>query len=839
MTNQGLLQAKINVKNEIDLKNGFSSGIVANPLLKSIEGKDGSIKLSNKDAILQFNKGNSATQHIDTIVYDDSDELNITNSLNNLENIKYLRLDANIDDSSTSKFANDISLEKLDIKNSFEAGVSAFENNKSLKQIPNVTFNSADQTSILTNAKNLLPTTIDFSNNESLDKLGVYGDESDEIDNLQAVKVNPEAPFGSQITPQIDVSYTGLNQNALVNLFNNLPYNVGYTIVGNPTINDGVVSDFSNVDYLQLSSQFRPGTNDTWEFATKVTYTNNATNVYFAVHEYFRILSTNKGRPQFAIRTQGEGGNVSNWVAYSATGDTDGVFQNNTTYYIKAGNDGTNFYFDYKIEGQDNYTRLLETSSSGWVAPSSYNGGTTIGFGFSNYYFHGSIDLNETYIKVNSIVSTGPTGYVLTGNATVTNDVLGNLDTSSTAYISSDLPSDYNKIEMVFKLGYNTTTTTSGYLPICGFGSSVSQRRIGWTFANNAGLVFKTSNSADPLSEVPNSSFNPVTTLNNNGFIFAKMLVEKINANYNVTISASADGTNWINGQTGQTDTDPIGGRSIYLLRNTSGAASGKPLLFLGSSYIKINGKLWFGHESKQVTWFNGTNAVNQRQLSSNLTIVGNPTITNGILINPTDKQNTIATTQSIDVSDNSWEMQFKLLNPTKKDAFLFRVNNSNNTRVTLHHTYGLAMFLNYPVSSTRVSVDDLSSIWNNAVNNSARQFYWKISCTGKDENNQYPITVSCGTDLSNLTSQTVTLNYTLASGIVELSSYSSYSAGTSAGYNLDLNETWIKVDGSILVHGTNPLTKTCSIIGCSGTSSLTSDDKAIATNKGWNLTVA
>ena len=73
MTNQGLLQAKINVKNEIDLKNGFSSGIVANPLLKSIEGKDGVIKLSNKNAIVEFNKGNSATQHIDTIVYDDSD----------------------------------------------------------------------------------------------------------------------------------------------------------------------------------------------------------------------------------------------------------------------------------------------------------------------------------------------------------------------------------------------------------------------------------------------------------------------------------------------------------------------------------------------------------------------------------------------------------------------------------------------------------------------------------------------------------------------------------------------------------------------------------------------
>lgn len=202
--------------------------------------------------------------------------------------------------------------------------------------------------------------------------------------------------------------------------------------------------------------------------------------------------------------------------------------------------------------------------------------------------------VNGSPVEVQKHQLMGPVGYTLTGNATVTDGVLGNLDTSSSAYTSSSLPNDYNKIEMVFKLGFNTTATTSGYFPVCGFGSPVSQRRIGWLFSNSESLVFKTSNSADAMSEVLNSSLNPVTTLNNNGFVFVKMLVEKIGANYNVTISASADGTNWINGETGQTDTDPIGGRSVYLLRNTSGAAGGRPTMDLNETYIKVNDKLWF-----------------------------------------------------------------------------------------------------------------------------------------------------------------------------------------------------------------------------------------------------
>ena len=66
---------------------------------------------------------------------------------------------------------------------------------------------------------------------------------------------------------------------------------------------------------------------------------------------------------------------------------------------------------------------------------------------------------------------------------------------------------------------------------------------------------------------------------------------------------------------------------------------------------------------------------------------------------------------------------------------------------------------------------------------------------------------------------------------------------GTSA-YNawsgsIDLNNTYIKVNGVPWFRGTAAMTKNCTIVGCTGTADLTQDDKNIALNKGWELTVA
>jgi hypothetical protein len=53
------------------------------------------------------------------------------------------------------------------------------------------------------------------------------------------------------------------------------------------------------------------------------------------------------------------------------------------------------------------------------------------------------------------------------------------------------------------------------------------------------------------------------------------------------------------------------------------------------------------------------------------------------------------------------------------------------------------------------------------------------------------------------------------------------------------MNETYIKFDDIPWFRGTAATTKTCNIVGCTGTADLTQEDKNIALDKGWQLTVA
>ena len=86
---------------------------------------------------------------------------------------------------------------------------------------------------------------------------------------------------------------------------------------------------------------------------------------------------------------------------------------------------------------------------------------------------------------------------------------------------------------------------------------------------------------------------------------------------------------------------------------------------------------------------------------------------------------------------------------------------------------------------------------------------------------------------------ETVTGNLT---GITFNLDFIGVSIGRAAnGYlkgSIYLNETYIKVNGVPWFNGKPAMTKTCSIVGATGTADLTQEDKNIILNKGWSLTV-
>ena len=132
-------------------------------------------------------------------------------------------------------FNNCQSLEQISakqIENTGQLASNVFSSNRKIKIVDfkNFSSNYTQLDALLTEANKLYPTKIDFSNKTNVTKLGMYGSSSYPMRGLRGLKVSNEAPF-SGASPQIDVSYTGLDRDALVELFNSLP-----TVTGSQTL---------------------------------------------------------------------------------------------------------------------------------------------------------------------------------------------------------------------------------------------------------------------------------------------------------------------------------------------------------------------------------------------------------------------------------------------------------------------------------------------------------------------------------------------------------------------------------------------------------------------------
>lgn len=176
---------------------------------------------------------------------------------------------------------------------------------------------------------------------------------------------------------------------------------VGYTVVGSPTITNGVVSNVDGQNYLKINGTYNSGTSP-FEVQTDIT-TASVSNTYS------RIFNL----PGISLWTQGGVGSLKLDIA-----TTNGTsinfsqgYQPSTRYLIKLVYDGSNSYAFYVND------TLISTqtgqppnfSSTAWytyyLAYADAVSGTTI-----------SMDLNNTYIKVNNTLwfyQPRPTQYIV------------------------------------------------------------------------------------------------------------------------------------------------------------------------------------------------------------------------------------------------------------------------------------------------------------------------------------------------------------------------------------------------------------------------------------------
>lgn len=97
-----------------------------------------------------------------------------------------------------------------------------FENCKQLKSLPNLTFDSSAYLAFSKN-NSLENVVIDASEGKSIVNITLTGEATDKATGVKGLVVSNEAPFTSSSSPQLNVSYTGLNRAALVNLFKSMP----------------------------------------------------------------------------------------------------------------------------------------------------------------------------------------------------------------------------------------------------------------------------------------------------------------------------------------------------------------------------------------------------------------------------------------------------------------------------------------------------------------------------------------------------------------------------------------------------------------------------------------
>ena len=183
------------------------------------------------------------------------------------------------------------------------------------------------------------------------------------------------------------------NTYELVNYYSSVP---NFNTVGSPTITNGVASGFSNDDYLQLPQAFNPG-NNPWEIKVKFSTDNSSTDrgiLQCSSDSSTRwgvvLLLSSNWTLWFAVSTDGANWNFSE--------DTTQTLQPNSTYYVKIGWTGTEYYLNLSSDNET-YEQCISIESTSHIYGSL--GHTRLG-SYYIYPYTSSIDLNDCYIKINN-----------------------------------------------------------------------------------------------------------------------------------------------------------------------------------------------------------------------------------------------------------------------------------------------------------------------------------------------------------------------------------------------------------------------------------------------------
>lgn len=196
--------------------------------------------------------------------------------------------------------------------------------------------------------------------------------------------------------------------------------NRNFTTMGNPAISNKVVSNITGYNYLKFPITFNP-LNNTWEIYTKINIESTYNKRYVLC---LRKQDNFDNADKYGI---GIGVNNMHFLIFGSTSgsdweihDTEGTYTilTDTDYWVKFGWNGTEYYLEYSLDGQT-FTRDITITLATPVYSPLLCGflGVFVSTDAFSPFTSGSIDLTQTYIKINNSVVWSAYGVEVTSSS--------------------------------------------------------------------------------------------------------------------------------------------------------------------------------------------------------------------------------------------------------------------------------------------------------------------------------------------------------------------------------------------------------------------------------------
>jgi len=169
------------------------------------------------------------------------------------------------------------------------------------------------------------------------------------------------------------------------------------TLAGSPTVSDGIISGFSNSNYVLFPNSITLGTSN-FELVFKVKPEGTGQTIPFAQTNVQFSTSLLVTASTIYFRARNNSGNA---FAFRVTPSA--ALSTTSFTYIKITRKGNDFDISIKGESDEAYSSISTFTSSASIQSVTNMGGyndTGLGWQTGN----GSIDLNESYIKINGEV---------------------------------------------------------------------------------------------------------------------------------------------------------------------------------------------------------------------------------------------------------------------------------------------------------------------------------------------------------------------------------------------------------------------------------------------------